>query len=194
VIVDRVADGDLDLALSPERPPHPGAARQEVFSSRWVLWCSSTHPLARKKSIRWDDLRKVPLVAAGRDYESRFASIPRGRSADTPLIATDVVDNITTALGVAAQGLAVTLAPAYVSIFARPLGLVLREIDGEKVLRPIFLYRPALRSISPAAEAFGEFLVDWAKRWNAALAARTRSRSAHPSVRTTRCEGRSRSR
>lgn len=167
MIVDRVAAGDLDLALSPERPVDPSVLRETIFTNPWVLWCSPSHPLARKKEVRWDDLRHVALVAAGRDYEFRFAQM-RGSGDGRFTITADVVDNITTALGIAAQGLAVTLAPAYVAIFAYPLGLKMRPLAGPETIRHVCLYRPASRSIPPAAEAFREFLVDWTRRWSAA--------------------------
>lgn len=167
LIVDRVSAGDLDLALSPERPADAAVRRQEIFTSPWVLWCSRSHPLARKKAVCWDDLRYVALVAAGRDYEIRFAQMRRNVPEGSSIVATDVVDSNMTALGIAAQGLAVTLAPAYVQIFARPLGLTMRRLTGPEALRHVCIYRPALRSIPPAAEAFSEFLVDWLPRWNA---------------------------
>lgn len=166
--VDRVAAGDLDLALSPDRPPNPAVHREGVFDSPRVLWCAPSHPLAKKRLLRWDDIRDVALVAAGRDHEVSIAQMRRNTQDGTSIVPVDVVDNITTALGIAAQGLAATVAPAYVSVVARPLGLVMRRVTGPEAIRTICLYRPALRSIPPAAEAFGEFLVQWVRRWHAA--------------------------
>lgn len=78
-----------------------------------------------------------------------------------------IVDNITTALGIAAQGLAATPAPAYIGVVARPLGLTMRRITKPETVRDVCLYRSARRSIPPAAEAFGEFLIPWIRNWNA---------------------------
>lgn len=167
--VDRVAAGDLDLALGPDRPPHPAVLREAIFSSPWVLWCSPSHPLAGKRVLRWDDLRNVALVAAGRDQEVSVAQMRRNAPEGSPIVPVDVVDNITTALGIAAQGLAATLTPAYVGIIARPLGLTMRRVTAPEAIRQVCLYRPALRSLPPATEAFAEFLADWVRRWNAAL-------------------------
>lgn len=166
--VDRVAAGDLDLALGPDRPPDRAVAQEEIFNSPWVLWCAASHPLATKRVLRWDDLRNVTLVAAGRDHEVSVAQMRRNAPDGNVIVPLDIVDNITTALGIAAQGLAATLTPAYVAVAARPLGLVMRRVTDPEAIRRICLYRPALRSIPPAAEAFGEFLVQWVRRWNAA--------------------------
>jgi DNA-binding transcriptional LysR family regulator len=132
-----------------------------------MLWCAPSHPLARKKVIRPDDLRSVALVAAGRDQEISIAQVRSGAPEGSSSSPVEVADNIAIALGTAAQGLAAMLAPAYVAAMAHPLGLEMRPISGPKVIRQICLYRPALRSIPPAADGFGAFLVDWVKRWHA---------------------------
>jgi DNA-binding transcriptional LysR family regulator len=164
--VDRVVAGDLDLALGPDRPPHQMVSQEEIFSSPWVLFCAPTHPLARKRVLRWEDLRNVALVAAGRDHEVSVAQMRRNAADGSTIVPLDVVDNITTALGIAAQGLAPTLCPAYVAIVARPLGLVMRRVVEPEAIRKVCLFRPSMRSISPAAEAFGDFLADSVRRWN----------------------------
>ncbi len=166
--VDRVAAGDIDLAVGPDRPSDPDVIHEVIFQSPWVLWCSPEHRLAARKVLRWDDLRDVALVAASRDHEVSVAQMRRA-TPDAPPLAVEIVDNITTALGIAAQGLAATPAPAYVGVLARPLGLVMRRITQPETVRDVCLFRPARRSIPPAAEAFGEFLVQWIRDWNSAL-------------------------
>ncbi len=168
-MVDRIADGDLDLALGPDRPPDAAVANEAVFESPWVLWCAADHPLASKPVLQWSDLQNVELVAAGRDHEVSVAQMRTSDRLSNPVMPTDVVANISTALGIAAEGLAATLSPAYVGVAARPRGLVMKRIRGPEVIREVRLYRPELRSIPPAAEAFGTFLVDWARQWNAGL-------------------------
>ena len=95
------------------------------------------------------------------------------------IVPADVVENTSTALGIAAAGLAATLSPAYFSIAARPLGLVMKRVHYPEIIRKMCPYRPCLRPITPAAEAFGDFLVDWAKRWNTVTVG---SRRASPTL------------
>jgi DNA-binding transcriptional LysR family regulator len=78
----------------------------------------------------------------------------------------EVVDNITTALGLAAQGLAATLAPAYVGVVASTLGLVSRRVLDPETIRKVCVYKSTARAVNPAAEAFAEFLIDWLDEWN----------------------------
>ena len=125
-----------------------------------MLWCSPEHPLAARRRLAWGDLRDVALVAAGRDHERSVARMHLNTPEGERIRPVDVVDHITTALGMAAAGIAVTLAPAYVGVLAGKLGLVMRRVVDPETIRQVCLYRPTSRAISPAAEAFGEFLVE----------------------------------
>ncbi|MES2183195.1 MAG: LysR family transcriptional regulator [Pseudomonadota bacterium] len=165
-LVESVASADTDLAVGPDRAPGDGVAREAVFDSPWVLWCAPTHPLAARKVLRWDALRDVPLVAAGRDHERSVAQMHVNAPEGERVRPVDVVDNVSTALGLAAEGLAATLAPAYVGVLAQKLGLVMRRITQPEAIRQVCVYRPTARSMPPAAEAFAEFLVDWLRTWH----------------------------
>lgn len=169
-LVDRVADGDVDLAIGPDRHTGDSVTATPLFDSAWVLWCSPQHALARhRRAVRWAELAGVAIVSAGRDHEHNVAQMHRDVPAGTRVTPVDVVDNVTTALGVAAQGLAVTLAPAYVGVLAKPLGLVMKRVVEPESVRKVCLYSPATRALSPAAEGFAEFLAGWVPQWSARL-------------------------
>ncbi|WCM93728.1 LysR family transcriptional regulator [Acidovorax sp. NCPPB 2350] len=164
-LVDRVASGDLDLAVGPDRSGIGHVEATPVFDSPWVLWCSPSHPLAARKTLKWVDLRNAHLVAAGRDHERSVAQMHLNAPEGSRILPVDVVDNISTALGIAAQGLAATLAPAYISVAASPLGLVMRRVKDPEAIRQVCIYRSRVRVVSPAAEAFNEFLTEWLLQW-----------------------------
>lgn len=165
-LIDRVVAGDVDLAVGPDRRIASHVLAHRAFDSPWVLWCAPTHPLARKRSLRWGDLQDVALVAAGRDHEDSVAQMHASLPEGSRIRPVEVVDNISTALGLAAQGLAATLAPAYVGVAARPLGLVSRRVTQPEAIRQVCVYQSSARSVPPAAQAFAEFLVDWLREWN----------------------------
>ncbi len=165
-LVERVSSGDVDLAVGPDRSAATQVLRTPVFDSPWVLWCAPQHALARKRVLRWADLHDVSLVAAGRDHEQSVAQMHKDAPEGSRIRPVEVVDNISTALGLAAQGLAATLAPAYVGTVALPLGLVARRVTQPETIRQVCLYQSSSRSAPPAAQAFAEFLVPWLKAWN----------------------------
>lgn len=167
-LIDRVADGDVDFAIGPDRHTGQAVMALPLFDSAWVLWCSPIHPLARKRrAVRWAELVEVAIVSAGRDHEHSVAQMHHDLPAGTRVTPVDVVDNISTALGIAAQGLAVTLAPAYVGVLARPAGLIMRRVVQPESVRKVCLYSPAVRGLSPAAAGFADFLVPWIQHWSA---------------------------
>lgn len=168
-LVDAVAAGDVDLAIGPDRVTGPQVVAQPLFDSAWVLWCAKDHALARRRgAIRWSDLQQVPLVAAGRDHERSVAQMRLSAPEGLRVTPVDVVDNITTALGIAAQGTAATLAPAYVAVLAKLFGLQMRRVVSPETVRTVCLYRPSGRALSPAAEGLAEFLGGWMPKWHAA--------------------------
>jgi len=167
-LIDRVADGDVDFAIGPDRHTGEAVTALPLFDSAWVLWCAQSHPLARKRgAVRWAELADVAIVSAGRDHEHSVAQMHRDLPAGARVTPVDVVDNISTALGIAAQGLAVTLAPAYVGVLAKPAGLVMKRVVRPESVRKVCLYSPAVRGLSPAAAGFADFLVLWIQQWSA---------------------------
>ncbi len=168
-LVDAVAAGDVDIAIGPDRAVPASVKQQAVFNSLWVLWCSRSHPLAKKRRLRWSDLRGTPLVAAGRDHEHNVTqmrlSTPEGERV-TPI---DVVDNISTALGIAAQGVSATLCPAYVGALAQAYGLISRRVTHPEVLRKVCLYSSTVRDPSPGVSGFADFLAPWLLEWSRSL-------------------------
>jgi DNA-binding transcriptional LysR family regulator len=165
-LVDSVACGDVDLAFGPDRATGAEVASRPLFDSPWVLWCTPQHPLARLSRLRWSALRQQPLVAAGRDHERNVAQMRSTLPDDERVTPVEVVENISTALGIAAQGRAATLAPAYVGPLARTFGLVMRRVVEPETVRKVCLFLPTTRALSPAADGFAEHLAEWLGPWS----------------------------
>ena len=160
-LTQAVANQDADLAIGPDLPTEDTVAREALFDSPWVLWCAPGHALAQQGPVRWPDLRAHRVVAAGRDHERSVPAMALDRPLAERIVPNEVVDHVTTALGLAARGLAVTLAPAYVGVLAQPLGLVMRRVVDPEATRQVCVYRPARRAGSAAAQAFTAHLAQW---------------------------------
>lgn len=172
MLADSVAVGEVDLAIGPDRDPIEGLAAQTLFECPWVLWCAPDHALASMKEISWADLRHHSLVAAGCDYEFVLAQIGPALADNSWMAPVNLVDNISTALGIASQGLAATMAPAYVGVLAERFGLVMRRITEKEVTRRVCLYQSRTRALSPTAQGFAEYLCDWMPSWWGSLPTR----------------------
>lgn len=179
-LVDMVANAEVDLAIGSDQAIGDDVVRQMLFRSPWVLWCAPNHPLASSREVSWAQLRQQPLVVAGHDHERTIALTHAGVDKDDRITPVDIVDNISTAFGMAAAGLAATIAPTYVGLLARPFGLVMCSIVKPKVMRQVCLYHSANRVVSPAAEGFREHLIAWFGGRDDPSTWGQRKRSAHP--------------
>ncbi|VVE30210.1 LysR family transcriptional regulator [Pandoraea anhela] len=169
-LVASVADGQIDIGLGPNQPLGEGVSATPLFDSPWVVWCSPQHALARYDVVPWEVLRETPIVATGRDHEYSVTRMLSDQPEDHRVLPVEIVENVTTAFGLARAGLCVTLAPDYVQGFARSQGLVMRRTGKPETIRQICLYHARARALSPAAAGFHAFLVEWVGEWYRALA------------------------
>ena len=175
-LVERVESADVDLAVGPDRQSGARVRRDSAFASPWVMWCAASHPLGARRRVQWQQLRDVAIVATGRDHERAVDQMLANLPLEARIVPVDVVDNVTTAFGIASRGLAVTLAPAYVAPLARTFGLVMKRIVEPETIREVCVYRSTERALSPPAAGFADFLLPWLKRWDRETLAGARAR------------------
>lgn len=154
---DRVATGEADMALGPDRTVAQQVRCTDLYATPWVLWCRPDHILARSEEVKWRDLQNFDVAAAGRDHEQVvWPKLAQAGIAPVPN-QVQIVDNMSTSLGMAAQGLCVTFSPDYVSPLAQLLGLVKRPLAEPAVSRRLCLFEPQA-GVSPASRTFRNFL------------------------------------
>jgi len=175
-LVERVESADVDLAVGPDRPSGARVRRDSAFASPWVMWCAPSHPLGTRRRVQWQQLRDIPIVATGRDHERAVDQMLANLPVEARIVPVDVVDNVTTAFGIASRGLAVTLAPAYVAPLARTFGLIMKRIVEPETIREVCVYRSTERALSPPAAGFADFLLPWLKRRDRETQADARAR------------------
>lgn len=157
-LVDAVDSDHVDIAVGPDRATGESVRRISLYETPWVLWCAASNPLARRKKITWTMLAKHPSVLASHDYATHVAKALIALPPEQHFMPSYTVTHLSTALGLAAADVAVTLCPAYVGVLADAFGLVMRRIEEPEVIREMSLYLPSNRSLTPAAAAFVDFL------------------------------------
>ncbi|MEZ5657860.1 MAG: LysR family transcriptional regulator [Burkholderiaceae bacterium] len=160
-LVEAVAQADVDIAIGPDCRHGEDVISLPVLDTPWVLWCSPEHPFARHRTVRWAQLKDIELVAAGRDHERSVEQMHAGLPDDQRITPIDIVDNLTTAFGIAAMNLSATLAPEYVGVLAERFGLMKRRVVDPEVIRRVCIFFSRDRAMTPAAEGFSEFLAKW---------------------------------
>lgn len=152
-LVDRLASGDLDLALVILPVP-----REELFETtpllreELVLAVSKKHPLAKRKTVRIGELRGVPLVMFRDGYDLRSTTIAACEQAGfhpTFAIEGAEMDGV---LRMAAAGVGVAVVPRMVVEVGGPLVAV--RIAQPTLTRSVGVAFRRDRHRSRAADAF----------------------------------------
>jgi DNA-binding transcriptional LysR family regulator len=165
-LVARVLSGEVELAIGVEVPSSADIQRRVLLRDRHWLVCPTAHPLAARQQVRWKDLADVPFISPTRDFVRWLEPLlaPRGL---LPVPA-HTVAYVSTALGLVAAGLGVTLVPSYGGPLARAWGLVLRPLVAPVFERDVQIYSAPGRSLTPAATAFVAVLLAQAAQPSAA--------------------------
>jgi len=147
--------GDADLGIGPERVSDAGIAAVPLFSSPLNVVCSIRHPFARRRNVRWVELKDEQFILLANGAAAQMA---RDANYQITFEHRMEVGNFTTALALANEGLGVVVSAEYTSSLLRPYDLVLVPIKEPTTRRKIMLYRNRQFSLSPAAERFAEDL------------------------------------
>lgn len=157
-----VRAGDLDLAIGPDVPESPEIDARLVFRCEVVLVCSPEHQLAGKKTVNWQQLAGHHFISPSSHFMSSLVAhvgshLPGGITFGS----IEVVDYMTTAIGMAKAGLGITVCPDFASELINAYGLVILPLRNPKYLRGIYAYRSSRRGESPALKAFTELLANY---------------------------------
>lgn len=188
MLPDRVRSGEVDIAVGPASRHDKNIEQEVLLNNPWVLWCAPDSLLAAQTRITWAQLRDTALVIAWPDPLLDTVRLPSaaGRPGRSGQLAgsvrpVEVVDNISTALGLAKTGHLAAMAPAIAHVveMADHMGLVRKSITEPDLACPTCLYRPQSIALSPASEAFAAFLGRWLRNRAASKQAQHASSEAH---------------
>jgi DNA-binding transcriptional LysR family regulator len=147
-----VADGSLHVALvfqdaaAPARD-HPGLRRHDLLVEPFVAAVGLEHRLARRRTIRLDELAGEQWVAPSATGILRRACVDAGFEPDIAYVTRDVL-----AIGaLVATGLAVTLTPRLIAGHLRATQIL--DVRDEAPRRALYALTPATGA-NPAAHAF----------------------------------------
>jgi len=154
-VLDRLADGELDLALVAPLPASPALDSAALSEQDLLLSVPEQHPLARRSRIRVTELADEPFVTLEHGYGLRQIIDELCAAAGfTPRIAFESQES-DTARGLVAAGLGVALLPRFGP--APPTGVV--EVPlSPPVRRTIGLVWRAGEHLTPAVHAFRDYV------------------------------------
>ncbi len=153
-----VISEQVDIGIGTPEYQSPEIAMRTLVDDRLCVVCPVDHPLARRRRVRWVDLRGLPLIAVRAGYGVRRSIEATAARAGVALNIAHEVAFLSSALWMTSCGLGVSIWPEAL-LRASPFdNLVARPLVAPAVSRSISLVSRQGRSLSPAAQAFVQTL------------------------------------
>ena len=156
-VLASVKEGDADFALNYIGMQDPDVEFTPLLKEPYVLACAADHPLARRRSVRWEELAAHPLARVS--HASRNRLFIDQALTDLPPLPRPVceVRHVSTLIGLVENGLGVAVVPQLT--LPRDSQLVVGvQLEQPAITRTIGMIRRTGRSLSPAATAFAKLL------------------------------------
>ena len=124
----------------------------------------AAHPLSANKRVTWKDVLRYPLISLQGEYTQMLRADIQAASVGLTFNPKSEVAFMTTAISMVSAGLGVTVCLPYAQSLIRQYGLQTRALTLPTVRRDFHLLTKNDRVLSPAAQAFAEFLVAYVEQ------------------------------
>jgi DNA-binding transcriptional LysR family regulator len=163
-VAARVLSGEADLGIAPEREPAPPLDAQLLFELPFALVFPKKHPLEARKTITWQDLGDYPFISLQGQFTERLMADMHGALREVTLKPAYEVAFMTTALAMVSSGLGIAVCLPYAQPLVSLYKLNMRPLEEPVLTRRFFVHTRPGRALSPAAEAFRSFLLDYVQK------------------------------
>lgn len=163
-VAARVLAGEADLGIAPEREPAPPLDAQLLFELPFALVFPQGHPLEERKRVTWQDIGDYPFISLQGQFTERLMADMHGALREVTLEPAFEVAFMTTALAMVSSGLGVAVCLPYAEALVSLYKLNMRQLEGPVLTRRFFVHTRPGRALSPAAEAFRAFLLEYVKQ------------------------------
>lgn len=128
-----------------------------LLKEPYVLACPAGHPLARRRSVRWEELAKYPLARVS--HASRNRLFIDQALAELPPLPRPVIEvrHVSTLIGLVESGLGLAVVPQ-LTLPRGSASVIGVKLEQPAISRAIAIVRRSGRSLSPAAAAFAGLL------------------------------------
>ncbi|MFT0533673.1 LysR family transcriptional regulator [Castellaniella hirudinis] len=150
--------GEVDISIGPHREGLTDVAADPLFEVPFMAVFPPGHPLDNLKTIGWADLMRHPMIALQGQFTDQLAMDLQKQSSLTPARPSHEVTFMSTALSMVNAGLGVTAGLPYAQHLVDLYGLRARLLHAPVIRRQFFIYSRLHASLSPAAEAFVQYL------------------------------------
>jgi len=156
----RLASGEADFAISPQRSSDLDLVEEPLFNDRFLVVCPSHHPLDKRRTTTWSEVLTFPFIAMTKGYMSRLQVDLASHSPALSLQPAYEVSFLTTVLAMVKEGLGITALPAGALTMIKQAGLRSIQVESPVVYRQVSLFTRTGQTLAPAAAELKKFLLD----------------------------------
>lgn len=156
-VLESVKQGEADFGLNYIGMQDPDVEFTPLLKEPYVLACQVGHPLAKRRSVRWDELAAYPLARVS--HASRNRLFIDQALAEVPPLPRPIceVRHVSTLIGLVENGLAVAVVPQ-LTLPRSSAAVIGVRLESPAISRTLGIVWRTGRSLSPAADAFVEVL------------------------------------
>ncbi|MBB1595467.1 LysR family transcriptional regulator [Achromobacter sp. UMC46] len=153
--LEHVRHGHADFGIVSTQTHGEGLEARVIYRDSMYAVCAPSHPLARRKTVRWPDLAAHDHITLRNVYSVRRAVDRISGELDLELHSGIEAGMLTSVLNLVRAGLGITIVPGYVCAFARLLGLHTAALQGGPERRhELWLIQRRSTRLSLAAKTF----------------------------------------
>jgi DNA-binding transcriptional LysR family regulator len=159
-VLSQVRTGIADLGIGTFSQTEEDLQRVLLFKEAIVAVFPASHPLARLQRLTWRDLAQVPVLALRRG--SVFRDLAEGgfAAAGTSLKPAFEADYVGSLIGMVDAGLGVAIVPGYATALTDRRRIRSKRVEKPVVEREVLMVHRDGPTLSPAAQAFAQFVVE----------------------------------
>lgn len=155
-VLSHVLRGGCDFGVNFLGGQEPGIDFEPILRERFVLACPPDHPLARKRTVDWDDIGAHPYMTVAQTSGNRLLLDRARRPADQRVPGFIEVQHVSTLLEMVKAGLGVAVVPQLAMHDGDGLRAV--PLKNQNLHRTLGVIRRAGHVLSPGAERLVELL------------------------------------
>jgi DNA-binding transcriptional LysR family regulator len=163
-VADAVLRRQAEFGIQIGGPHHPELASVPLLRDRFVLICRDDHPLANRKSLRWDQLASHRLIFAGEVSGNRPLLDTALGTRGVTLQSHYEVQRSSTAVGLVAEGVAAAIVPSLAIQKGAYPTIKIVKLSDPVVSRTLVLVSRKVGHLSPAAQALHDMIRAQAER------------------------------
>ena len=158
-VLPQVRTGAADLAIGTFFRTEQDIQRRLLFKEAMVAVFPASHLFARAKRLTWKDLASTPVLVLRRGSVFRELA-EAGFAASGLTLEPEFESNyVGSLLGLTDAGLGVAIVPGYATVLSDESRIAWKRLEKPVVEREVSVVHRAGPSLSPAAQAFVDFLL-----------------------------------